>query len=54
MCGIAGLITPPGLPVDIEALEVGAASAVQVLQMGEEAPTIILIEEEDVASEATK
>ncbi len=32
-------------PVDIEALEVGAASAVQVLQMGEDAPTIILIEE---------
>ena len=34
-------------PVDIEALDVGAANAVQVLQMGEEAPTIILVEPDE-------
>ena len=32
-------------PVDIEVLEVGAANAVQVLQRGEDEPTIILIEQ---------
>ena len=36
-------------PVDIEALDVGAANAVQVLQMGEEAPTIILVQPEEAA-----
>jgi hypothetical protein len=33
-------------PVDIEALEVGAASAVQILQAGDDATTIMLIKEE--------
>ena len=32
-------------PVHIEHLDVGAANAVQVLQLGDEAPTIILIED---------
>jgi len=41
-------------PVDIEALEVGAASAVQVLQLGEDAPTIILIEEETAPVDGAK
>ena len=36
-------------PVDIEALDVGAANAVQILQMGEEAPTIILVEPDGAA-----
>ena len=41
-------------PVDIEALEVGAANAVQVLQRGEDEPTIILIEQKPDGQEATE
>jgi hypothetical protein len=33
-------------PVDIEVLEVGAASTVQILQAGDDATTIMLIKEE--------
>jgi hypothetical protein len=58
--GSGGIDTPSVVeklvegPVDIEALEVGAASAVQVLQLGDEAPTIILIEEGTVQPEGAE